>query len=62
MSKRLAITRAQARAIADVATERGCIVEVEQPDGLIYRIIPEALAREQARRTVAVDADQEIDL
>lgn len=40
MTARLAVTRAQARVMADVASEKGCVVEVER-EGTIYRVIPE---------------------
>lgn len=60
MTERLAVTRAQARAIADVAVEKGCIVEVER-DGVIYRVIPEDLARDQ-RRAPDIDTQRWITL
>lgn len=56
MTERLSVTRAQARAMCDVAAEKRCIVEVER-DGpkVIYRVIPEDLARDERR-----DPDDEI--
>lgn len=53
MTERLAVTRAQARAIADVAAEKNCVVEVER-DGVIYRVIPEDLVKDERP---AADAD-----
>lgn len=62
MTARLAVTRAQARAIAEVAVEKGCVVEVEH-GGVIYRVIPEELAREERNgKLPAVDMGQGIDL
>ncbi len=58
MTARLAVTRAQARAIADVAVEKGCVIEVER-DGTIYRIIPDD-GRDAKPRPV--DFPEEIDL
>ena len=60
MTPRLAMTRAQARAIADVASEKNCIVEVER-DGVTYRVIPEELARDDQNHP-ADDMPRQIDL
>ena len=60
MTSRLSVTRAQARAIADVASEKKCIVEVER-DGVTYRVIPEELARDD-RNHSADDMPRRIDL
>ena len=60
MTSRLAVTRAQARVMADVASEKGCVVEVER-EGVIYRVIPEQLARDE-EPTIGVDTPREIDL
>lgn len=60
MTERLPVTRAQARAIAEVAAEKCCIVEVEL-DGVIYRVIPEDLARDE-RRSADVDTPRRITL
>lgn len=45
---RLAVTRAQARAIAKVAVENGCIIEVEH-DGMVVSAIP-GMALKQVMR------------
>ncbi len=60
MRARLAVTRAQARAIADIACEKNCVVEVER-DGVIYRVIPEDLARDE-RQAPDVDTEREFKL
>ena len=62
MTARLAVTRRQARAIAEVAAEKCCVIEVER-DGVVYRVIPEELAREERNgKLPAVDMGREIDL
>ena len=52
MSERLAITRREARDIAAVAAEKNCVFEIEH-DGVIYRVIPEELAREALRESAS---------
>ena len=62
MTARLAVTRAQARAIAEVAQEKGCVIEVEH-DGVVYRVIPEGAARSWAdRHQPAIELPREIEL
>lgn len=65
MTSRIAVNRAQLRALAAAAREEGCIAEVER-DGVIYRVIPEALARnerqEKSRDSDDVDTSQGIPL
>ena len=40
MTARLFVTRAQIKALAIAAKEAGCTVEVQLPDGTIYRVKP----------------------
>ena len=62
MTARLAVTRRQARAIADVATEKCCVIEVVH-DGVTYRVIPEELAREERNgKPPPIDIPRKIDL
>lgn len=46
--------------MADVASEKGCVVEVER-EGTIYRVIPEKLARDE-QQAPDVDTPRPIDL
>ena len=61
MTARLTVTRAQLRAIAAAAREEGCVAEVER-DGVIYRLTPEALVRDEGQDPDAVDSKREINL
>lgn len=61
MTARLTVTRAQLRAIAAAAREEGCVAEVER-DGVIYRLTPEALVRDEKQDPDAVDSSREINL
>ncbi len=60
MTARLDITRAQAKAIAAAAKEMGCVFEIER-GGVIYRVIPAALAAGDCKAPV-IDMHREIEL
>lgn len=63
MTARLPVKRSQLRALAAVAREEGCVAEMEC-EGVIYRLTPEALARDGRTETVDADVDsgQEFEL
>ena len=60
MTARLDITRAQAKAIAAAAKAMDCVFEIER-DGVIYRVIPEAVAARDGKAPV-IDKHREIEL
>lgn len=61
MTDRRALRPAELRTMADVASAKGCVVEIER-DGVIYRVIPETLAQVEQRGASDIDSAPEFEL